>query len=378
MDRASRPLIGVTASVKGGRWMGYANRFALWRAGARSVRIDAANPFPIDQLDGLVIGGGDDIDATLYGGEVAPTVRIDEERDKLELRVLAHAAKRDLPVLGICRGSQMINVHRGGSLYTDIYEVFVKAPRLRTVLPRKSVEITEGSRLAQLLGQPQVRVNALHHQSVDRLGHGVRVAALDRWGIVQAIEVPQCRFLIGVQWHPEFLIFDRREQNLFRALVDAARHAQAGEPQCETSGGTMQIEVTQRYASDATRVYDSWLDRTQLGAWMFGATMQDEILRIDIDPRVGGKFSFLVRRGGQEIDHVGEYLALDRPGHIAFTWGIAGMGDPSRVTIAITPDGSGAQAKLTAEIPPKWADYADRTRAGWAKILAAQADALQR
>lgn len=227
-----RPLIGVTASVRGGRWMGWANKFALWRAGARAVRIDATHEFPIDRLDGLVIGGGDDIDATLYGGEVAPAVRIDEERDRLELRVLAHAATRDLPVLGICRGSQMINVHRGGSLYTDIYEVFEKAPRLRTVLPRKSVEISDGSRLASLLGRRQVRVNALHHQSVDRLGDGVRVAALDKWGIVQAIEVPQCRFLIGVQWHPEFLVLDRREQNLFRALVGAARNHAEGRSQC--------------------------------------------------------------------------------------------------------------------------------------------------
>ncbi|MDB5365065.1 MAG: putative gamma-glutamyl-gamma-aminobutyrate hydrolase [Rhodospirillales bacterium] len=213
--------------------MSRANKFALWRAGARSVQIDAVDEFPVDRLDGLVIGGGDDIDATLYGGEVAPAVRIDEERDRLELRMLAEAAKRDLPVLGICRGSQMINVHRGGSLYTDIYEVFVKAPRLRTVLPRKSVEITQGSRLAALLGEPRVRVNALHHQSVDRLGDGVRVAALDRWGIVQAIEVPRCRFLIGVQWHPEFLVFDRREQNLFRSLVDAARHRVEDRPQCD-------------------------------------------------------------------------------------------------------------------------------------------------
>jgi putative glutamine amidotransferase len=231
-------LIGITASVKGGRWISQANRFALWRAGARSVRIDAVDEFPIDRLDGLVIGGGDDIDATLYGGEVAPAVRIDEERDRLELRVLAQAATRDLPVLGICRGSQRINVHRGGSLYTDIYEVFVKAPRLRTVLPRKSVEITQGSRLAALLGEQRVRVNALHHQSVDRLGDGVRVAALDRWGIVQAIEVPRCRFLIGVQWHPEFLMFDRREQNLFRALVEAARDHAHGLPQCEPQVAT--------------------------------------------------------------------------------------------------------------------------------------------
>jgi putative glutamine amidotransferase len=225
-------LIGVTASVRGGRWMSRANQFALWRAGGRAVRIDAQHKFPIDALDGLVIGGGDDIDAALYGGQVIPTVRIDEERDRLELRMLAHAARRDLPVLGICRGAQMINVHRGGSLYTDIFEVFVKAPRLHTVLPSKLVEITNGSTLAALLGRTRVRVNALHHQSVDRLGQGVRVAALDRWGIVQAIEVPHCRFLIGVQWHPEFLLFDGRQQSLFRALVAAARASSRDESTC--------------------------------------------------------------------------------------------------------------------------------------------------
>jgi putative glutamine amidotransferase len=224
-----RPRIGVTGSGRGGRTMWLFNRLAVWRAGATAVRITAGRPFPLEELDGVVIGGGDDIDAKLYGGGVEPTVRIDPERDRLELRVLDWAERLGMPVLGICRGSQMINVHRGGSLHADIHTAYLDAPRMRTPLPRKLVEIEPGSRLGAVLGLERCRVNALHHQSVDRLGHGLRRVARDGAGIVQGIEAPDARFLLGVQWHPEFLALDRHQQNLFRALAAAARLRAAGE-----------------------------------------------------------------------------------------------------------------------------------------------------
>ncbi|GIL39001.1 SRPBCC family protein [Roseiterribacter gracilis] len=139
---------------------------------------------------------------------------------------------------------------------------------------------------------------------------------------------------------------------------------------------SVEISVTQDFTAAPERVYDSWLDAKRLGDWMFRQTMQDEPLHIKIDARVGGAFSFLVRRNGQEIDHVGEYLQLSRPGRIVFTWGIAGMGASSRVVLDIHPHGDGTRLTLVADIPDQWADYADRTRAGWSKILAAQADAI--
>ncbi|HYH39059.1 MAG TPA: type 1 glutamine amidotransferase [Azospirillum sp.] len=219
----ARPLIGITASARGARVSSWANRMAVWRAGGRSVRITSLEPFPFDQLDGLVVGGGDDIDTALYGEAAQPKIRIDPERDRLELQALDVAEARGMPVLGICRGSQMINVHRGGSLHVDIHEVYEEAPRLRTVLPRKRVTIVPDSGLYRILGLSECRVNALHHQAVNRLGEGIRVVARERSGVVQGIEAEGQRFLVGVQWHPEYLIADPRQQNLFRTLVEAAK-----------------------------------------------------------------------------------------------------------------------------------------------------------
>ncbi|KLK91973.1 glutamine amidotransferase [Microvirga vignae] len=223
----TRPLIGVTTSRRGG-WRSYLmHRLALARVGARSVRLVPGEPLPEEPLQGLVIGGGDDIGAEIYGGKVLPDVRIDPERDKMELSLLKAALPQQLPILGICRGSQMINVALGGTLHTDIYEVYVQAPKMRTVLPKKRVAIEPDSRLDRILRCNPCLVNALHHQSVDRLGEGLKIAARDESGIVQAIENEKAPFLIGVQWHPELLVWKKPQQRLFAALVRAAEEVAA-------------------------------------------------------------------------------------------------------------------------------------------------------
>lgn len=224
------PVVGVTTSRRGG-WRSYLlHRLALARVGARAVRLVAGEPAPAAPLDGLVIGGGDDIGAEVYGGRVLPDVRLDPERDRLELALLETALPAGRPVFGVCRGAQMINVALGGTLHTDIHEVYEKAPRMRTILPRKTVRVVPGSRLDRILRCNPCRVNALHHQSVDRLGRGLRVVAQDEAGIVQAIEGDGPHFLLGVQWHPEFLVFTPSQQRLFAALAAAARERAARAP----------------------------------------------------------------------------------------------------------------------------------------------------
>lgn len=217
-----RPVIGVTTSVYKSRLAWFFDWLAVWRAGGRPVRLTPAERNDPTRLDGLIVGGGDDIEAHLYGGEIALDVRVDPARDRLELQLLEAVVPQGKPVLGICRGAQMMNVFYGGSLHGDVSAAYAGARKMRTVLPRVTVEIDPDSRLREILGFARCRVNSLHHQSVDRLGKGLTAVAHERSGIIQAIECGAADFMMGVQWHPEFLVFSSPQQRLFRALVAAA------------------------------------------------------------------------------------------------------------------------------------------------------------
>ncbi|PTX53643.1 uncharacterized protein YndB with AHSA1/START domain [Melghirimyces profundicolus] len=130
------------------------------------------------------------------------------------------------------------------------------------------------------------------------------------------------------------------------------------------------VRVTRQFSVSPERVFDAWLDPEMIGKWMFGPALRDEkVVRIALDPRVGGSFSFVVRRQGEEIDHVGDYLEIDRPHRLVFTWGVANVGSSSRVIIDIVPLEKGCELTLTHELHPDWVDYASRTKAGWAKML---------
>jgi len=233
-----RPLIGVTTSAKGG-WRSYfMTAIAIRLTGGRTLRITAGDDIErlVDRLDGLIAGGGDDISAHLYGGEIVPDVRLDPERDALEIGLMLRVLPGRIPVLGICRGAQMLNVAAGGNLIADIYTLDTPPPKLRTILPRKTVTLVQGSLLSRIIKLRRMRVNALHHQAIDRLGDGLKVVARDRALIVQAIEATGKPYRIGVQWHPELLIFKRSQRRLFRALVrDAGRFAADPNRQTQTS-----------------------------------------------------------------------------------------------------------------------------------------------
>jgi putative glutamine amidotransferase len=235
-------------------------QLALARAGATPLRVTPADPSAATEIDALVVGGGADIDPTLYGAPSEPLGKVveaandrvrrhrvpvatrlvapalflmrklfatrsvgkDSARDALEMRLLEGALARGLPVLGICRGAQLLNVVLGGTLFQDVAEFYVEAPQVRTVLARKLVSIEPRSRLAGHLGVTSCAVNALHHQAVRDLGKGLTVAAREGNGIVQAIEEPSHKYCIGVQWHPEYMPQHRVQQALFAGLVAAA------------------------------------------------------------------------------------------------------------------------------------------------------------
>ncbi len=219
----SRPVIAVTTSNRSGWRIFPLIALNVWIAGGRSVRWGAGRDAPLDQVHGVIIGGGDDISPDLYGGKIVTSARLDAERDALERCVVERCQKIGMPVMGICRGSQMINVARGGTLHQDAYGLFKASKKYYTILPRKEVLVCDDTRLAHIAGTKPMTVNALHSQAVDRVGDGLRVAARDEGGMIQAVESVTEPFALGVQWHPEHLFYARRQRRLFRALVRAAR-----------------------------------------------------------------------------------------------------------------------------------------------------------
>jgi len=187
----------------------------------------------LDAVDGLCIPGGPDIHPSLYGHDphlmLGPT---EAELDAFELALVTEALERRMPVLGICRGSQMINVAMGGTLHQHLPACVDGAlpHRQETDASRAShpVRVAGGSRLAGALGSEAVEVNSLHHQAVDRLGDGLEAVAWAPDGVVEAVEGTGDVFLVGVQWHAEGLIDRREERLLLSAFVDSAADRRAG------------------------------------------------------------------------------------------------------------------------------------------------------
>ena len=128
-----------------------------------------------------------------------------------------------LPILGICRGMQLMNIYKGGTLHKDIKAFYTETPHITTLLPKKTVYITKDSLLHKILKHERYRVNSLHHQSIDRLGDGIEIVAKEENGIIQAIEGKNHPFYIGLQWHPEYLLQFRPQRALFHELVKKAK-----------------------------------------------------------------------------------------------------------------------------------------------------------
>jgi putative glutamine amidotransferase len=198
-----------------------------WAGGTPVVLPVHGDPRPdvIDRLDGLLLTGGGDVRPAEYGRAPATaTYGIDVERDRCELDLARAAVSRDLPLLAICRGVQVLNVALGGTLIQDIADEVPGA--LRHWDPQHwgegvhRIRFITGSLLAALLG-PEITVNSVHHQAIERLGNGLAAAGRSADGVVEAVEAPGRRFVAGVQWHPESLGAGHPSFRLFESLTAA-------------------------------------------------------------------------------------------------------------------------------------------------------------
>jgi putative glutamine amidotransferase len=233
------PVIGITldAEEPGGYskfpWLAIRENYAsaVLRAGGLPVMLppspEQAHAY-LDRIDGLVISGGAfDIDPALFGaGDRHPTVKTKDERTAFELAITRGALARDLPVLGICGGQQLLHVVLGGSLIQHIPDEVPDALAHEQPNPRDepghSVTVVPGTRLAAITGARELPVNSAHHQAAKDEPPGVVVNARASDGVIEGIEMPSARFCIGVQWHPEFAI-SAGDVALFAAFVAAAR-----------------------------------------------------------------------------------------------------------------------------------------------------------
>jgi putative glutamine amidotransferase len=248
-----RPLIGISAywrSVDFGPWRGYPVTLAP-QGYVEGVREAGGLPFlvppipelvgepglALDRLDGLVLAGGEDVDPAVYGAEPHPaTGAPNPERDRAELALLREALARDLPVLGICRGAQLLNVAYGGDLVQDLAEVTDAGAHQPEpgIWGRHPIRAT-GGWLRELTGEGPAVVSSYHHQSLGRIGDALVVTGEAPDGVVEAIEDPARSFCLGVLWHPDEDALDGGLP-LFRGLVDAARAYAARRPRF--AGGT--------------------------------------------------------------------------------------------------------------------------------------------
>ena len=227
-----RPLVGITTDITSARYGSWEEVSALVpvdytraveRAGGRPLLVPPSEDGvdeTLDVLDAVIFSGGSDLDPAAYGQEAHPETRgIVEERDRAELALLQAALARDMPVLAVCRGSQVLNVALGGDLVQHLPDVVGDHKHKHTpgAYADHDVELVSGTRLGSLLGD-HAPVKSHHHPGFGRLGEGLREAALAEDGTVEALEDPSRPFALGVLWHPEA----GEDLRLFEALVAEA------------------------------------------------------------------------------------------------------------------------------------------------------------
>lgn len=243
-----KPLIGISASeirparmirqIKEGEplsrevALGLHYVDAVTDAGGLAVVLPPGEGNPaaelLDRIEGLCISGGPDIDPATYGAEPHSCLGpVDPVLDRFEIELVRGAIERDMPLLAICRGMQVLNVSLGGTLIQHLPDSSAASLDHRQEMPgdqaSHQVELEDSSHMAAVIGSSSLAVNTFHHQAVDRLGNGLVAAGWADDGLIEAVELPGCRYAFGVQWHAELMVEQPAGTPFFTSLVGCAR-----------------------------------------------------------------------------------------------------------------------------------------------------------
>jgi putative glutamine amidotransferase len=198
---------------------------AIWLGGGKPHILSANKNEPIEEIQGLILGGGTDIYPELYNEKPLENYKYDRTRDAMEIKWLKIAEKTNIPVFAICRGAQLMNVIKEGTLHKDIHQVYKNTNYPKTAFGyltfRKKILIEEKSLLNQIFKRGSLMVNSIHKQSIDKVGKDLVITAVEENGVVQAIEDPSKDFYLGVQFHPELLLYRKSFRNFFRKFIES-------------------------------------------------------------------------------------------------------------------------------------------------------------
>lgn len=226
------PVIGITSAHMEEEIATYPRQFyveAVRNAGATPLLLPISDENPqkyLPILDGVILSGGSDVGARYFNEEpLRGGGRVYPERDKFELSLARDCVAGHKPLLGICRGMQVLNIAAGGDIYQDLHTQLSgtldhsqKAPRYSTW---HSIKVIAGSRLERIWGVEECLVNSFHHQAVRTVAPGFKVAAIAKDGVIEAIELDNNSFSLGVQWHPEALVEDEFSRKIFQEFIKA-------------------------------------------------------------------------------------------------------------------------------------------------------------
>lgn len=216
---------GLTIGISGPARKRIAQRLiglGLRLKGAHTYYIRPGARVDVSLLDGLVLSGGTHVHPERYGQEPQVSARYDQTRDTTDQLLLEQAEAIGIPVLGICRGAQFINIFHGGSLCQNVTPLRVNTRHRPLLFPMQTVRLVATSLLGQLMGAPVIGANRIHSQAIKHLGKNLKVVAVDNDLFVQAIESTQGQWLMGLQWHPEYLLYHSRHRRIFGQFLQAA------------------------------------------------------------------------------------------------------------------------------------------------------------